>query len=455
MDDTEDFREISLNQMLEFFPDQEQLIRFECPNAKCFYATTDSTHLFRHKQSCRSKTIITCKQTAKGRPDNSVRLALERENIIPDSDWQNWHFCCYDVECFMEPKVDSNGQSKNVHRLVSIAVKSSFGDNSEFYIERNSMDPQELKPMMEKFRAHLTDQREEMLNYIPDSVIRGQKEYQDLRSSENFKFLSVAQQNKIKDKLRYLNDCLKLRIFSWNGERYDNNVVWAPLLDNFQHFQKEFEKMHIIRRGTGIMQFTFGHLVFRDFLNFSSPMSLDSFSKSCGVTETEKTVYPYELYQDISTLRTETAFPPYPLFKSSLQKVSDENAEELIQLANEQISTGFWKDPSDVLKFFQFTPELELKTENDIITAVEINGDASLTDILHTSPKKYFNSKKIFDDSCENMSQYLERYNLNDVVLLEQCVREYAKGFWETWQVNIHNYMSLPSVAQGKRANYI
>ena len=46
------------------------------------------------------------------------------------------------------------------------------------------------------------------------------------------------------------------------------------------------------------------------------------------------------------------------------------------------------------------------------------------------------------------MSDYLKLYNLNDVILLEDCIRAYTTGFYDTWRVNIHDQMSLPSVAQ-------
>ena len=311
----------------------------------------------------------------------------------------------------------------------------------------------ELKPMMESFRAHLMAQHEEMLKHIPGSVVEGQKKYQEMVKADSFKNLPVAQKNKIRDRLKYLNKCLKLRIFSWNGERYDNNVVWAPLMDNFQHHKAEFQKMTIIRRGTGIMEFKFGNLVFRDFLNYSCPMSLDTFAKSCGITAVEKTTFPYELYQDIAKLRTVTDFPPYPLFKSSLRKGDEKNKDELMKLVNENLGAGIWKDTSEVQSFFQFAHELEFELVDSVVTNIKRKDGVELSDDLHTSPSKYFNSKMIFDNSCENMTEYLRRYNLNDVVLLEQCIKAYASGFWDSWKVNIHDNMSLPGVAQGKLAN--
>ena len=41
-----------------------------------------------------------------------------------------------------------------------------------------------------------------------------------------------------------------------------------------------------------------------------------------------------------------------------------------------------------------------------------------LVKALHTSPRKYEDSKRNFEKNCRNMLVYLKEYNLNDVRLL-------------------------------------
>ena len=300
--------------MLEYFSDQEKLLRFECRNHKCFFATTDAQKLFNHEQGCSAVTQISCKQVALHRPCQKIRKELELEGIIPDPNWHNWNFVAFDCESLMTETVQF-GVPRDVHRLVSIGVKASFGTESEFYLEREDMDPLSVKQLMRDFVSLLVRLRAKMLEFIPPTVIEGHKKYRQLELQKDFKKLPVEKQNKIKHKRRYLENSMKLIVVSWNGEKYDHNVIWAPLLDILQENERDFEKKSIIRRGTGIMEFTYSSLVFRDFLNYSNPMSLDSFSRSCGVTAASKTTFPYEYFRDISELHRMETFPAYQHFK--------------------------------------------------------------------------------------------------------------------------------------------
>ena len=402
--------------------------------------------------------IIKCKQVPLGVLDDSIRKQLEVEEIesegisepIIPANWHNWLFSTFDVECMMEKTVDGLGRPTSVHRLISIAVRNSFGDHQDYYIERESMDPYAVRQMMQEFVNHLTFSHAEMLEFIPHSVKKGLKKYEEIVYSKEFKKLPVSRQAVARKKLQYLKECTNLKIFSWNGERYDNNILWAPLLDILQYTPEYFERMTIIRRGTGIMQFSFNSFVFRDFLNFSNPMSLDAFGKTCGVTSAEKTTYPYEYFSSMEELRETTQFPPYPAFKSSLAKPVANAAAELIKLINENFQSGFWSTVDDIRKFFGCFEELEFDMVDGRVEKMQTTDGRKFEEVFHTSPVKYYNSRIIFDSSCKNMSDYLRVYNLNDTILLEACIKAYAKGFFEDWGYNIHTRMSLPGVSQGR-----
>ena len=452
--------EIDNDQNIEFFPDQESLLRFECSNANCFFATTDIYKLNLHMNTCRSTTNINCKQIAMGLLDESVRRQLEveevevegvRQKIIPSSEWVNEHFSTFDVECMMHKTVDGRGRPVSVHKLISIAVRNSFGEPREFYIERESMEPHAIRQMMQEFLANLKFSHDDMMDEIPESVKAGKQKYEKMVYSKDFKLLPVARQTVAREKLRYLKECTQLRVYSWNGERYDNNILWAPFLDVLQYdAEKDFEQMQIIRRGTGIMQFCYKQFIFRDFLNFSSPMSLDNFARSCGVTSAEKTTYPYEYFSTMEELRETREFPPYPAFKSSLAKPDKKAEEEMIKLVNENFDSGFWSTVDDVREFFGSFEDIAFDLVDGRVESLKTTDGRRIEEVFHTSPLKYYNSRIIFDTSCENMSDYLRLYNLNDVILLEACIKAYAKGFLEDWGFDIHSKMSLPGVSQGR-----
>ena len=420
-------------------------MRFECQTLNCAFATDDCQKLFNHQQNCRPNTNIECKQVALHRPCTKVRRELVAEGAFPD-DWYNWHFVTFDCECFMA-EVETSTITQTVHRLVSIAIKSSFGENSEHYIQRRDMDPWSVKLVIQEFLSTLVHLRTEMLKFIPFSVLIAQERYSKLCKSKEFRKLSVEKQKNARDKLNFLNRSLCLRIYSWNGEKYDHNVVWAPLMDAFANMEESFKKFHIIRRGTGIMQFSDGTLIFRDFLNMTSPMSLDKFAGSCGVFSTTKTTFPYEFFRDISTLEDVKDFPSYECFRSSIGKNTKAFIDELETLATNNINEGVWGSLAVVNQIFNFDPPLEFTTADGKYTLAPDSVDRA-KELLHTSPKKYLNSKQIFDEKCTSMAEYLKMYNLNDVILLEECVKTYAKGFYDTWGVNIHEEMSLPGVAQ-------
>ena len=133
-----------------------------------------------------------------------------------------------------------------------------------------------------------------------------------------------------------------------------------------------------------------------------------------------------------------------------MTRVSDTFYDELIDLSNEKLTSGYWKTVDDIDNFFQFSQKPHFEFENGKIVRVAFDGE--LSSFLHTSPRKFYTSKIIFMETCKTMADYLRQYNLNDVILLEECVRTYAKGFFDSWGVNIHLKMSLPGVAQGKFA---
>ena len=382
------------------------------------------------------------------RQSGKIRNELVAEGILPNNSWHNWEFATFDCECLMAEVGDGfPGGVKFVHRLTSIAIKTSFGEPGEYYLERQDMDPWSVKILVQDFLLTLVQIRRDMFNQLPQSVIDGRTRYQNITKSKDFKKRPVERQANAWAKLRFLDNCLALRIYSWNGERYDHNVLWAPLLDVFAGMDESLQKLTIIRRGTGIMQFTDGALIFRDFLNMTSPMKIEKFAQSCGVKGVSKTTFPYEYYRTIESLRSATAFPPYGVFRSSLCQDKSLFMAELETVVTENMQNGKWPDSAEANNVFGFDPPIAFSSSDGNYSVCQADRRHA-HEILHTSPKKYFESKAIFDRECSTMADYLKNYNLNDVILLVRCIKAYAAGFFRSWQVNIHEQMSLPGVAQ-------
>ena len=130
MRDEPDLVKMKIDSSLEYIADVESLVRFECKTENCHFATDDTTRLFKHEQNCSAQTEIVCQQIPMHRPCTKVRNELVAEGILPDENWHNWHFATFDVECFMDDLHTERGV-RSIHRLVSIAVKASFGNSNE------------------------------------------------------------------------------------------------------------------------------------------------------------------------------------------------------------------------------------------------------------------------------------------------------------------------------------
>jgi len=52
------------------------------------------------------------------------------------------------------------------------------------------------------------------------------------------------------------------------------NMLITPLVHRFSKNHDDFRRLTCTKRGTGYMEIRCGFLIFRDFLNYSSPMSL-------------------------------------------------------------------------------------------------------------------------------------------------------------------------------------
>ena len=389
---------------------------------------------------------MTCKQIKLPEPACNVEMELVHENILPRAGFQNFYICTYDVESLMiSPDVDFVAQNlDSIHRLVTIAVKSNLPVDDEKCFIRKDMGPNSLKILINEFVDWLTITQKKMTEALPSTIIEGYKKYCDMIMENSFKKKSPNEKNKILAKHTYLRSILNLRCYGWNSEKYDVNMLLTPLIDNFAKNENLFQKMRTIRRGTGFMELQYGQFVFRDFMNYSVPMTLDSFAKSCDVTEVSKTTFPYEYYHSVAELYEERNFPNYCMFVSSLRKTGGkEFVKELIDITGDKLRLKKWKTINDIEKYYDIKIVSGAKMENDELK-IEEEAFESVRSQLHTSPAKYEQSKNDFIQNHSNMASYLKEYNLNDVRLLLAAIESYSKGYKTQFGINIHESMSLP-----------
>lgn len=258
---------------------------------------------------------------------------------------------------------ETENQDLSLHKLATIGFVQSFGGGKrEYFFYRRDMSKESLKKMVEEFVDRMEQSQIEMTKLLPESIEAGVESYSKIVNQKDFKKLAPDVKAPVYRKLSYLRNILKLPVYSWNGEKYDLNVLLGPLIEAFERDEKKFRRMSVIKRGTSFMEIQYGSIMMRDFLNYTSPMKLSKkiylnfhynykygkfisyisgkFAKSNKIKELEKGTFPYELWTDISDIRKCENFPSYEKFTSSLMKPDKENVDELAKIIKDGMTTG-------------------------------------------------------------------------------------------------------------------
>ena len=162
-----------------------------------------------------------------------------------------------------------NGTWEHIHRIGTIGISVTFGENRAIFLHRETMDPQSLNRLIEDFVITLIQYRLEMLEFLPRSIIDGLAKYEKMKADKEIKDFSVEKRSIFFKKLSLLKEITTLKIYGWNGESFDMAALLAPLVNVLSRDTKTFESLKVIRRGSGVMQLKYGFLTFRDFMNYS------------------------------------------------------------------------------------------------------------------------------------------------------------------------------------------
>ena len=170
---------------------------------------------------------------------------------------------------------ETENQDLTLHKLATIGFVQSFGEGKrEYFFYRRDMSKESLKKMVEEFVDQMEQSQKEMAKLLPESIEAGLESYSKMVNQKDFKKLAPDVKAPVYRKLSYLRNILKLPVYSWNGEKYDLNVLLGPLVEAFQRNEKQFSRMNVIKRGTSFMEIQYGSITMRDFLNYTSPMKL-------------------------------------------------------------------------------------------------------------------------------------------------------------------------------------
>ena len=257
---------------------------------------------------------------------------------------------------------ETENQDLTLHKLATIAFVQSFGNGRrEYFFYRRDMSKKSLKNMVEEFVDQMQQSQKEMMKLLPNSIEAGIESYSKMVNQKEFKKLPPEVKAAAYRKLSYLRNISRLPVYSWNGEKYDLNVLLGPLIEAFARNERLFKNMNIIKRGTSFMEIQYGPITLRDFLNYTSPMKLSKkknlnffifiyyklisfilgkFAKSNKIEELEKGTFPYELWTNIEDIRKCETFPSYEKFASSLMKPDKGHVDELVEIIKSRIQSG-------------------------------------------------------------------------------------------------------------------
>ena len=216
------------------------------------------------------------------------------------------------------------------------------------------MEPQSCKELVQNFIDKLFQFRTYMIEEcLPKCLSDGFNHYQEMVKSEDFKKSSPMQKIKVQKKFQYLRQFRDLKCYAWNGSKYDVNCLVGPMLNIFSRNKTGFRSMSCIKKANSYMQISYMGVIFRDMMNFSAPISLDNFAKSCGITEISKTIFPYELYTEVSELENATEFPHYKNFISSLKSsFTDNYLKEFADVIEEKFCKKEWLEVSQIFEYY-------------------------------------------------------------------------------------------------------
>ena len=428
--------------------DKKDFEKYSCPNDWCHYNTTKIQDYNNHIKSCSNQTNVKYKRICL--VDEDAKTYLKRRKLLP-ADYENFNFVSFDIETLSLPQLRQTGEHTTCigkNQLVSIALTSNFGEEKNTVFMRSDFSEASLNHLMSEFWGHLKILKIAHLNSLPKEIGIAletiEQERAGQQSFDNSQLYSAK---------RYLLDLMKLKVVSFNGERFDLPIIFPALL-KFLNIKKSTSKstpLDVVKRGSGMMSLDHCGIKFSDVRNFFPYGSLDQMGKIFKV-DVHKLAFPYEAYTTIGELEEATDWPPYSAFHSSLSQFND------VSNIIEKLHQAFVKAE----QFFNITCH-DFFEQLDIFEAFE-NYRPSVTfpldlrlskradKMFNQDPILYVDSWIRFEElrilgEVNHMGDYLKHYNLCDTQVTTSAFEKMVKLFSDKFGENLLEYPSLPGVA--------
>ena len=439
---------------------------YSCPNFWCRYRPSlNKTNVTDHIKNCTQGTKIHYKQV-KMTEDNRIKDYLVKHGFL-DADYHNLHFALYDLESFASKdnarKVSEKSRILSEQKVVTAAFSSTFGPDK--CIKRKSFSELDHDTFFKSISDHFISMASEYRKTIPEKILSGIASIQSILSFDKKKSqtnieagvdvesrLNVHDKSMLTRGLNYLRRVTGLKIYGYNSENYDMPLLLPGLL---KVLDLDSKNIKVVKRGTGLMKVAFDidglEICLVDARNYFAGGSLEQVANRFGAT-VSKGIFPYEHFETISSAESETKWPKYECFKSSLLKRSMRNIDEKFRSAFE-IAKNELSMTADMFLDQMSIPRSAFTLEPDPYTLPEnIQYEKSgLAFVL--DPVRYIQNMVSFEELIElgviaNMYDYLGHYNILDTVVLKETLKSYVKLFIDNLSVNPLDFYTLPGMAE-------
>ena len=439
---------------------------YRCPNPGCKLPPSINSHVIKkHLKSCTLTTKIKYKQI-RMTADNDIRDYLIKNDFL-DSDFQNRHFALYDLESFASKAnarvISEKSRELSEQKVVTAAFSSTFSTDKCF--KRESFSKDDHDQFYSSISRYLISLAVEYQKTIPEKVLNSIVSIQTLLADDRKKSkvnadngvtleprLDVYNKTMLTRGLHYLKRITLLKIYGFNSETYDMPLLLPGLLSVLDLKAKE---ILVVKRGTGLMKVGFEvsgvSLCFLDARNYLAGGSLAKFAKTFGATDS-KGIFPYEHYESISAAQSESIWPTYKCFESSLMIQNtpdiDQRMREAFEIAKIELTMT-----ADTFLNQMSVPEGAYELHPDPFSLPEYINYDSCNLSFAIDPVQYIENMCSFNQLIElgvisNMYDFLGHYNVLDVVVLKQALQSYVTLFIDHLQVNPLDFYTLPGMAE-------
>ena len=161
----------------------------------------------------------------------------EGEQLLKDIgfDYQSQHFVAFDIEAVTQKCFSFD----NPQQIITIGCRPSWRESCKIFHRENSSASSGQK-FIKQFLSYLEELYKEFLSFLPLTDVESKM--------EQIASLNFATQGAKKAAEHTLKGFKRLKIFSFNGERYDNVCLYPYLVALFGEMN---QTTNVIKRGSG------------------------------------------------------------------------------------------------------------------------------------------------------------------------------------------------------------